>query len=84
MQKLHDRQFYFDALLKFKNLLDLYDNEFGIRTNKDVKLLLNCILEENQNLDSFIEAPELMRFKTLKNEKGKKYKIVVDNQDIIR
>lgn len=68
MLKLIDRWNYFDALLKFKNLLEFYDNELGIRTNKQVQMLLNCIIN---NLDDFIECPELMKFKQMKNEKGK-------------
>lgn len=68
MNSLYDRGIYFDALLKFKNLIHSYDNELGIRTNKQVQMLLDCIIE---NLDAFIECPELMKFKEMKNEKGK-------------
>lgn len=74
MLKLIDRWNYFDALLKFKNLLEFYDNELGIRTNKQVQMLLDCIIE---NLDAFIECPELMNFKLIKNNKGKTIRIQV-------
>lgn len=68
MNYLYDRRIYFDTLLKFKNLISSYDNELGIRTNKQVQMLLDCVIE---NLDAFIECPDLMEFKQIKNEKGK-------------
>lgn len=68
MSYLYDRRIYFDALLKFKNLISSYDNELGIRTNKQVQMLLDCVIK---NLDAFIECPDLMEFKQVKNEKGK-------------
>lgn len=44
MNSLYDRRIYFDALLKFKNLIHSYDNELGIRTNKQVQMLLDCVI----------------------------------------
>ena len=75
--RLSDRQDYFEALLHFKNLLESYDNELGIRTNKQVQLLLDCVIE---NLDAFMECPDLMKFKGIKDKKGKTIKIIIDNQ----